>query len=192
MASVFEEALQLQSGSTLLHGFKAVYFKFVLVSLTVITRFIHPYAVPVALLVNIALLIYVGAKRVLVFVFVVWCALASIICLIDLALFTFTLSVVLNLVYGFATFSSLALFYVTTPPRYVRKLLGLNAVSLTYLFLDYSVKLVGDLLDILKARGWAPSARPSMYTYPLRALVVLMVSRVVEVTEALRARGVEE
>lgn len=188
---MFEEALRLQSGSTPLHSFKAVYLKLAIVLFATISRFAHPHAVPVALVINVVILVCVGATRIMLAVLAAWSALALVVCLLDLAFSTFTLNVILNLVYGFTTFTSLALFYVTTPPRHLRKLVGLNAVSLTYLLLGYSINLVRDLLDILRARGWSYSAKPTLYVYPLRALAALMINRVAEVEETLKARGVE-
>jgi energy-coupling factor transport system permease protein len=114
------------------------------------------------------------------------------IVLLDLAFSTLTLSVFFNLVYGFTTFTALALLYLTTTPRQVRGVLGFNALSLAYLFLGHSIKLVGELVDVMRARGWSPSLSPRTYAYPLRAFASLLVSRSTEVAEALKARGVED
>jgi len=184
--------MQLQARKTRLHGTRALYFKAVLLATTAVSRFLHPYLVLATLAVNVALAIYAGAKRLLLAVFAAWCFLAAVVVSLDFAFSTLSHGVFLNLVYGFATFTSVAFLYVTTPPRCVREVLGLNAISLTYLFLGHSIKLVSELVDAVRARGWGPSVNPRSYVYPLKALSVLMVYRVLEATEALKARGLEE
>jgi len=192
MRSLAEEALAIQIKQTPLHARKALYLKAALVIAAVISRFLHFYATVAVLIVAVALMLHVGAKRVLAATFALWCALASVIAVLDFAFSTLTLSVLFNLVYGFATFTSLALLYLTTPPRQVRGVLGFNALSLAYTFLGHSIKLVGDLFDVMRARGWSPSLSPRAYVYPLRAFASLLVARGTEVVEALRARGVED
>jgi energy-coupling factor transport system permease protein len=192
MRSLAEEVLAVQSKRTLLHVHKALYLKVALVIAALASRFLHFYVMVVVLAVALALMLYVGAWRVLVTTLALWSTLASLIVLLDLAFSTLTLSVFFNLVYGFTTFATLALLYLTTPPRQVRDVLGFNALSLAYLFLSHSIKLVGELIDVMRARGWSPSLSPRAYAYPLRALAFLLVSRSTEVTEALKARGVED
>ena len=192
MRSLAEEVIAVQNKRTPLHAREALSLKVVLVSAAVASRFLHFYATAAVLVVAVALTLYVGAKRVLATTFALWCALASVIAVLDLAFSTLTLSVLFNLAYGFATFTSLALLYLTTPPRQVREVLGLNALSLAYMFLGHSIKLVSEFMDIMRARGWSPSLRPRAYTHPLRAFASLLVARNTEVAEALRARGVED
>ncbi len=192
MRSLAEEALAVQNKRTLLHVPRALYMKVALVIVAVASRFLHLYVAAAVLSTAVALLLYVGAKRVLVATFAFWCALASVIVSLDIALSTLTPSVLFNLMYGFATFTSLALLYLTTPPRQVREVLGFNAFSLAYTFLGYSIKLASELMDVMRAKGWSSSLSPRAYAYPLRAFASLLVARVAEVAEALKARGVED
>jgi len=192
VAKAISEALYLQSKSTALHSYKAIYLKIFLTALTILSRFIHLHVILIFLAINVFLLLYVGAKRILATVFALWCMLTSAIILLDMIFTTLTIDVILNLVYGFTTFTSIIFFYVTTPPTQIRKFVGFNAVSLTYLFFGYSVKLVADLIDTVKARGWVYSYNPIKYRYLLRAFTVLLISRISEIVDALRARGVEE
>lgn len=192
MAEVINEVLYLQSKSSHLHSYKAIYLKISLIALAILSRFIHFYAILIALAMNVTLLIYVGAKKVLATIFTLWCALAAVIILLDTLFSTLTIDVVLNLVYGFTTFTALTLLYSTTTPTQIRKLIGFNVVSITYLFFGYSVKLVADLIDILRARGWVFSYNPLKYRYLLRAFTVLLISRISETVDTLKARGLEE
>ncbi|MEM3980843.1 MAG: hypothetical protein QXF79_06275 [Ignisphaera sp.] len=98
----------------------------------------------------------------------------------------------LNLVYGFTTFTALTLLYSTTTPTQIRKLVGFNVFSITYLFFGYSVKLVVDLIDTIRARGWTFSYNPFKYRYLIRAFTVLLISRISETMDILKARGLEE
>lgn len=190
MVNVVEELTYLQTKTTYLHNYNLLYLKIVLTILVIISRFIHIYIVLLLLVINVALLLYIGAKRVLITTFSLWCILSSFLLAVNYLMSTISIDILFNLVYGFTTFTTLTLFFVTTPPSHLRKLLGLNAISLTYLFLGYSIKLVLDLIDILRARGWQP--RITNQKYLLRSFSVLLVMRISEVEEALKARGVEE
>lgn len=165
--------------------------KFALIALSLATRFIDLYAMLVALLLNLLLMVYVGARRVLLVTLALWLLLSSTVIAIDVTFSTLTTDVIQNLVYGFTTFTAIALFYVTTPPAQVRRLLGFNALSLSYLLLGHALKLVTDLLDSLRARGWGYGLNPYSYRYPLRAFAVMLITKTSEYLDALRARGVE-
>ncbi len=58
-----------------------------------------------------------------------------------------------NLLYGYTTFTAMYFFLATTPPQHVRRLVGLNVVSLAYLLLEYSIMLVSEMIDTLRSRG---------------------------------------
>lgn len=191
MAQVFREALQLQQAKSLLHSYRAICLKFALIALSLAARFIDLYAMLIALSLNLFLMVYVGARRVLLAALALWLLLSSTVIAIDVAFSTLTTDVIQNLVYGFTTFTAIALFYMTTPPVQVRRLLGFNVLSLSYLLLGYALKLVTDLLDGLRARGWDYGLNPYGYRYPLRAFAVMLMVRTSEYLDALRARGVD-
>lgn len=190
MAQVFREAIQLQQAESLLHRYRALYLKVLLIAVSLATRFIDLYAMLASASVNLLLMLYAGARRLPIAVATLWLIMSSIVIAIDVAFSTLTIDVIYNLVYGFTTFTAIALFYITTPPAHVRRLLGLNVFSLSYLLIGYSVKLVADLVDSLRARGWRYGLNPYSYRYLLRAFAVMLISRTSEYVEALRARGV--
>ncbi|MCS7139112.1 MAG: hypothetical protein N3F04_02245 [Candidatus Nezhaarchaeota archaeon] len=192
MAQVIEEVLNLHYKPTFLHSYNVIYLKVTLIILALLSRIISPYFMFTVLIINSSLLIYAGAKRVLLTVSALWSLLTSIIVVIDLAFSTLTMMVVYNLIHGFTTFTALTLFYVTTPPKHIRKLLGFNMISTAYMLFGYSLKLIRDLIDVMRARGWEYTLSPQRHQYILRAFTVLLVTRISESIEALKARGFEE
>lgn len=144
------------------------------------------------LLINTILLIYIGAKNLLLSILSIWLVLSSLIIAIDYLFSTLTLSVLINLIYGFATFTSLSLFYLTTPPKHLEKLIGFNVFTITYLFLNYYIEQIIDLINILRARGWSSFINIFKYKYLLRIVVVFLVTRINECIDALKARGASE
>lgn len=192
MAKLFEDIVTIQNKNSFLHRYEAIYLKLVLLITTICSRFINIYSIILMLFINTLLLIYINAKRIVLSMFSIWVVLSFIIMTVDFFTSTLTLDVFINLVYGFTTFTSLTLFYLSTSPRYLRMFIGFNVISLTYHFLGYSIKLILDLIDVLKARGWELSPRISSQKYLLRAFAVLLTTRLLEVEEALKARGLEE
>lgn len=189
MVELLEEVFQARARRTILHNYRAIYFKLLLVVLVVASRFISIHLVPLLLLVDTLILLYIGVRRILLATFTTWVFLALLITSINLLLGSFKQEYFYNLVYGFTTFTATLLFFATTTPRDLRRLIGFNTLTLSYLFLDYSYKLVVDTIQSLQARGWR--AGPSSTKYLLRAFGVLLVTRLKEVEEALRARGLE-
>ena len=191
MAQVIKEALNLQRGSTLIHKHVALLPKLTLIALALASLFMGLYAMIALLVVNTALLVYAGARRLLLVVFSLWGLLSLVIVALDYVFATLTISVVYNLIHAFTTFTALSLFLATTPPSHVRALLGPGALYLSYLYLNYSLKLVEDLVYALKARGMSFRLSLREYQYLLRAFTTLLAVRIAESTEALRARGLE-
>jgi energy-coupling factor transport system permease protein len=140
---------------------------------------------------NTPILVYYGLKKTLLYIAVAWTTLSSIIIGLDILLGSFKLDYLYNLLYGYASFTSILLFFSTTTPREIRRLIGFNVLSLSYLFLDYSYRVLTDALHSLQARGLTPSRNLSWVKYLLRSTIVLLVIRINEVEEALRARGVD-
>lgn len=184
--------MELHNKSTLLHRYEVIYLKLILVFLTLASRALNLYMILVFIIVNSILLIYVGARKLLLFAFISWCILTSVIVSLNMLFSTFKVDILVNLIYGFATFTSLFLFYSTTPPRHMRKLIGFNVFSLTYLYLGYSARILLDSLNALKARGLNLSFDQHSYRNLLKVFIVLLVTRIVEAEEALKARGVED
>jgi len=190
VVELIKETVELQAKTTILHDYKAIYFKIALLVLTMLSRAMNLYLILALMALNLALLLYVGARKLIVLTSLSWFTLSSIIIILNMVLSTFKVNIVINLIYAYATFTSLALFYVTTPPGHIRKLLGFNVVSLTYLFVGYSTRILADTVNALRARGLNSFYRYSNYKYLLRAFMVLLVTRVMEAEEALKARGV--
>ena len=176
---------------SILHHPRAMYFKILLVVTTLISRFIHPYLVLAIILLNTPILVYYGLKKTLLYIAIAWTTLSSIIIGLDILLGSFKLDYLYNLLYGYASFTSILLFFSTTTPREIRRLIGFNVLSISYLFLDYSYRVLTDTLHSLQARGLTPSRNLSWVKYLLRSIIVILVIRINEVEEALRARGVD-
>jgi hypothetical protein len=187
---LIKETVELQAKTTILHDYRAIYFKLALLILTMFSRAMNLYLILALMTVNLALLLCVGARKLIVITSLSWFTLSSVIILLNIVLSTFKVDIVVNLIYAYTTFTSLALFYVTTPPRHIRKLLGFNVVSLTYLFMGYSARILADTINALRARGLNSFHRYYNYKYLLRAFMVILVTRITEVEEALKARGV--
>ena len=175
---------------TFLSEFSSIPVKVAIVALTLASRLIGIYAVLTSLLLNVSLLIYVGLWRTPLRVALAWLFTSTLLIAINAALKTLTVEHIYNLIYGYTTFTALYLAIATTPPQHVRRLLGFNVLSLAYLLLDYSIKLISDALDTLRSRGWTLTPSPISIKYALRAFATLLVVRIEEVEEALRARGV--
>lgn len=191
MVKLLEEIIELHTKSTVLHRYEYIYLKLLLVILTLASRAVNLHVILAFIVVNSVLLIYVGAGALLALAFISWCFLTSIIISLNILFSTFKTGIVVNLIYGFASFTSLFLFYSTTPPGHIRKLLGFNVISLTYLYLGYSMRILLDALNALKARGLSPSFKLLDYKYLLRSFTVLLITRIMETEVALKARGVE-
>lgn len=175
-----------------LNKYSAIYIKIALLILTIVSRFIHIFLIITMLTINTILLIYISAGKFLLKILFIWIALSSVIISIDYLFSTLTISVLLNLIYGFTTFTSLSLFYLTTPPRHIERFLGFNIFTLTYLFLNYYVEQIVNLINILRARGWNPVVNIFKYKYFLRIVAVFLVTRINECMDVLKARGIEE
>jgi energy-coupling factor transport system permease protein len=176
---------------TFLSEFSSIPVKVAIVALALASRLIGIYAVLASLLLNVSLLTYVGFWRTPLRVALAWLFTSTLLIAINAALKTLTVEHIYNLIYGYTTFTALYLILITTPPQHVRELLGFNVLSLAYLLLNYSIKLISEALDTLRSRGWTPTLSPIGIKYALRAFATLLVVRVEEVEEALRARGVE-
>ncbi|MEM0004983.1 MAG: hypothetical protein QXN97_06600, partial [Desulfurococcaceae archaeon] len=148
---MIKETVELQAKTTILHDYKAIYFKIALLVLTMLSRAMNLYLILALMALNLALLLYVGARKLIVLTSLSWFTLSSIIILLNMVLSTFKVNIVINLIYAYTTFTSLVLFYVTTPPGHIRKLLGFNVVSLTYLFVGYSARILADTVNTLRA-----------------------------------------
>lgn len=192
MVELRSEVIESQSRSTLLHRYELIYFKLLLVLLTLVSRAVGTPMILALVAFNSALLIYVGGKKLFITSFISWCALTLLILLLNTLFSTFRVEIFVNLLYGFTTFTSFALFYLTTTPAHVRKLVGFNVVSLTYLYFGHSTELLLNTIYVLRARGLSISHRELNFKYVLRAFSTLLVTRIVEAEEALRARGVED
>lgn len=190
---VFEiiDSLSIQHKSGFLNRYRCIYLKICLVVLTIVSRFISMYLTLSLLSLNTLLLTIIGAGKLLLVTLIIWIGLSSVIIGIDYVFSTFTLNVVVNLVYGFTTFTAFSLFYLTTPPKHVEKLIGFNVFSLTYLFLYYYVGELIELVNTLRARGWDSTHSILRYKYVLRITTVFIVTRINEAVDILRARGVE-
>lgn len=192
MVIVSNSILNIYCRSSFLNKYRFIYFKICLVILTIVSRFIHIFLILIMLLINTILLIYIGAKNLLLSILSIWLVLSSLIIAIDYLFSTLTLSVLINLIYGFTTFTSLSLFYLTTPPKHLEKLIGFNVFTITYLFLNYYIEQIIDLINILRARGWSSFINIFKYKYFLRIVVVFLVTRINECIDALKARGASE
>ncbi|MEM4619357.1 MAG: hypothetical protein QW607_04000 [Desulfurococcaceae archaeon] len=192
MVKLFSELEIVQNKCSLLHREDFLFLKILLLIITIISRFTSIYLMFSILVFNILLLIYIGVRRILLFIFILWLILSSIVVLIDMLFSTLTVNVLFNLVYGLTTFTGLILFYSTTPPSHIENIIGLNTFSLTYLFLNHYVKQVVEMINILRARGLDLTLNIWHSKYLMRIIVVFIVFRINELLSILKARGVEE
>lgn len=190
--SIARELLSIPYKSTPLHGFNALYFKLFLLALTISSRLAGAPVVVATLAINTLLLMYVGARRLYATLLAIWLVASAVLMALNALLGTLTQDVALNLAYGFNTFTGFSLFYLTTPPRHLKKLVGFNVFSIAYSSLGYSIKLVAELVDVLRARGWDYSANAYKHIYVLRTFAALLVARIEECVDALKARGADE
>ncbi|MEM4441898.1 MAG: hypothetical protein QXN02_03170 [Ignisphaera sp.] len=192
MAELVEEVLEIQYGRTFLHSYRAIYLKTVLVLMTLVSRALGLYVMIIVLIFNTIMLAYAGALRLYLRVLLLWLMLSSIIIAIDYLFASLSLIVFLNLLYGFTSFTSLALFFITTPPQHIRKVIGFNALSLSYLFLRLALRDVVDIVDALRARGWSIGGNPLKHVYALRAVGNSLITKINYSIDSIKARGLEE
>ena len=189
---VFMEANRLQYNRTILHNPKLLLFKVIYVAFVLSTIFYLDLAYYIPIIVaNIAVLLALRAYRVVATTLVYYMVLSGIIVGIDYLTGTFSLRVLKLMVYGYTTFTAIALFYVTTPPHHLRRYLGLNSLTLAYLIIHYTLNEVIEITSSLKARGWEPKLNPLKYIGLLYNSLMLMVTRITYIEDSLKARGVD-
>ncbi|WFO74854.1 cobalt transporter [Desulfurococcaceae archaeon MEX13E-LK6-19] len=192
MEKIFREANRLQYSKTILHNINLFPAKIAYIAFIASTIFyldIEYY--PLLIAINIAMLIFIHAYRVLAGTTISYLFLSSIIILIDYLSGTLTTSVIRVIVYGYTSFTAIALFYTTTPPYHLRHYLGLNALTLAYLIIHDTLNEVAEIMYSLKARGWEPGLNPLKYIGLLYTSLMIMIMRISHIEDSLRARGVD-
>ncbi len=189
---VFREANRLQYGRTILHNInlfpaKVVYVVFI--ASTIFYLNTEYYLILIAI--NIVLLASIHAYRVLAGTTVSYSFLSLIIVLVDYFSGTLTTSVIRVIVYGYTSFTAIALFYTTTPPYHLRYYLGLNALTLAYLIVHDTLNEVAEIMYSLKARGWEPGLNPLRYIGLLYTSLMIMIMRMSHLEDSLRSRGID-
>lgn len=192
MVKIANEILELQQGKTFLHSYRVFYIKILIIVIALASRVLGFYTMLFTTILTTILILYVKALYLYIYTLSAWLMLSSIIMLLNYVFSTLSLEVILNLVYGFTSFTSLALFFITTPPKHVRMVIGFNAFSLAYLFLRTSIKDMTDVIDVLKARGWSAGANPLNYIYMFRAIGITLITKINNSIDSIKARGAEE
>lgn len=157
-----------------------VYLKLLMVLVAILSRFIHPFVVATLAITGACLLARERARKLLVAVTFAW--ILAVAYRYALSLGALKFEHLVNMLYGYTTFTWLAFFVATTTPQEMRKLFGFNVFTLSYTFLTYSIMLVNSAVESAIARGVG-------LRYLLRSVAVLTVLRTEEAVETVEVRG---
>ncbi|MEZ0290364.1 MAG: hypothetical protein ABWJ42_04665 [Sulfolobales archaeon] len=149
-----EEIIGASSRKSFLHEenmvlVKLLYLVFVVASFFTKNIFIELIIV----LLNVLLFLVIRFYRTLLFTLLIWLGLAATIIPIDLIARTLDERVFFNLLYGYSTLTTISLFYITTPPAHLRRLLGLNTLTLAYTLLRSFLLEIIEIVDTYRVRG---------------------------------------
>ncbi len=192
MASVLMEVLESQERRYLIHSEKLLIPKLAYVFTTIAAVLLWRIEVEVAIIaVNSLLHLYARTIRLLLYTSVLWIATSSVIITIDYLFTTLSLSTLILLIHGYASFTSMAIFVSTTPPHQLSKLVGLNTFTLTYTLLRSALQDLIEAIDSLKSRGWRGSINVLSYMKVIYAASTVILIRMKDLEESLMARGIE-
>lgn len=193
MASVLVEVLESQERKYLIHSEKLLVPKLAYVLITIAAVLLWKIEVEIAIvIVNALLHLYARTTRLLLYTLALWIATSTVIITIDYLFATLSLSTIILLTHGYASFTSMAIFVSTTPPHQLRELVGLNTLTLTYTLLRSTLQDLVEAIDSLKSRGWRESINVLSYIKVIYAASTVILIRMKDLEESLVARGLEK
>ncbi|MEM4965857.1 MAG: hypothetical protein QXS45_03685 [Sulfolobales archaeon] len=193
MSRVAYEILGSHLRRSLLHSRKLLSIKilYLIISISLyMLRFI-----PLEILVIVAnslLIIMIRAYRTLATASFSWAMLSLIIILVDMISGTISSMVYFNLLYSYATLTTILLFYLTTPPSHLRDVFGMNIFTLSYSLLRSFLRDLIEIIDSYRVRGFELGIfRIHRYTPLLYQSLEVALIREELLRDSLKARGFE-
>ncbi|MCS7128246.1 MAG: hypothetical protein N3E36_03600 [Sulfolobales archaeon] len=192
MANVLIEVLESQEKKYLMHSEKLLIPKLAYVFATIAAILLWRIEVEIVIIaVNALLHLYTRTIKLLLYTLALWIATSAVIIAVDYLFATLSLSTIILLIHGYASFTSMALFVSTTPPHQLRELMGLNTLTLTYTLLRSTLQDLIEAIDSLKSRGWRESINVLSYIKVVYIASTVILIRMKDLEESLAARGLE-
>jgi len=186
------EAYRLQHRKTILHTKKALVLKFLLLIFTALSFiFLNNIIYILIILFSISLFAFMKEFKIIGESLLIYLPPSTIIIVVDYLAGTLTPKIISLLLFGYASFLVILLFYATTSVQQLYDIFGRNIMTLALLMLHNIVAELNEVIESKRIRGWDPGWNILNHFLIVFEGIRLMVLRINTIVDALRARGVD-
>ena len=190
--AVILEAYKLQHRKTILHSKKALIFKLVLLIVTALSFVFMNNLIYITIIVfSISMFTLIKEFKIIGESLLIYLPPTALIILIDYLAGTLTPKIISLLLFGYASFLVILLFYATTPIQQIYDVFGRNIITLALLMLHNIVAELNEVIESKRIRGWELGWNILNHFLIVFEGIRLMVLRINTIVDALRARGVD-
>ncbi len=190
--AVLVEAYHIQKTRTILHSPRLFTPKIIyLVIVAVVFATWNPWVYTVLAVLGVVFLGVVRAFRLIGYTVMIYLPPTLLILGVDYLTGTLTWQVIDILVYGYTSFINIVFVYATTPIQQFYDNLGRNPLTMALLMLHNIVAELNEAIMSKRARGWEPGWSLYRHFQIVFDALRIMITRIDEITTALRARGID-
>ena len=190
--AVILEAHKLQHRKTILHSKKALIFKLVLLIVTALSFVFMNNLIYITIIVfSISMFTLIKEFKIIGESLLIYLPPTTLIILIDYLAGTLTPKIISLLLFGYASFLVILLFYATTPIQQIYDVFGRNIITLALLMLHNIVAELNEVIESKRIRGWELGWNILNHFLIVFEGIRLMVLRINTIVDALRARGID-
>ncbi len=190
--AVILEAYRLQHRKTVFHTKKALIFKLVLLIVTALSFISMNNIIYITIILfSISMFALIREFKIIGESLLIYLPPSTLIILVDYLAGTLTPKIISLLLFGYASFLVILLFYATTPIQQIYDVFGRNIITLALLMLHNIVAELNEVIESKRIRGWEPGWNILNHFLIVFEGIRLMVLRINTIVDALRARGVD-
>ncbi len=190
--AVILESYKLRHRKTILHSKKALIFKLVLLIVTALSFiFMNIFIYIIIIAFSISMFMLIKEFKIIGESLLIYLPPATLIILIDYLAGTLTPKIVSLLLFGYASFLVILLFYATTPIQQIYDIFGRNIITLALLMLHNIVAELNEVIESKRIRGWELGWNILNHFFIVFEGIRLIVLRINTMVDALRARGID-